>query len=131
MEWVGTVAKYAECSCDLHSHDTGSERRLPLAASGSFPPIPAASELMSFDPLSTLAYAVMLRSVSLTATSVITIALGSGILFFAFKFGFIGVGGTGAYRSKDPFNYWLGVGMTAFAVAVSLALLVLRMFGVV
>lgn len=67
----------------------------------------------------------------MVAELIIAIVLGSGILLFAFKFSFIGGGGAGAYRSKDPFNYWLGVGMTAFGVMVCLVLLVLRMFGVV
>jgi hypothetical protein len=57
--------------------------------------------------------------------------VGGGVLFFALKFGTIGGGGAGAERTKDPFNFWLGVGMTAIGVVFAAVMLVLVMFGVV
>jgi hypothetical protein len=66
-----------------------------------------------------------------TANLVLILVVGGGVLFFALKFGTIGGGGAGAERTKNPFNYWLGVGTTAVGVIFAAVMLVLMMFGVV
>lgn len=57
--------------------------------------------------------------------------VGGGVLFFAFRFKFIGGGGAGAYRDKNPFNYWLGVGITSAGVLFAAVMLVLIFAGIV
>ena len=56
--------------------------------------------------------------------ALLLVALCSVVLFIAFKFRAIGGGGTGAERDKNPVNFWLGVGTTAFMGIVALALFV-------
>jgi hypothetical protein len=46
------------------------------------------------------------------------------LLFAAFKLRFIGGGGAGADRDKNPINFWLGVGTTAFIAVVALIVLI-------
>ena len=65
-----------------------------------------------------------------TANLIFIIVVGGGVLFFALKFGFIGGGGAGAYRNKNPFNFWLGVGTTAVGVTIAAVILVLTSIGV-
>jgi hypothetical protein len=59
-----------------------------------------------------------------TASLILVVVLGSGILFFAFKWGFVGGGGAGAYREKNPFNFWLGVIITAACVLIAVIILI-------
>ena len=58
------------------------------------------------------------------ANVILVILLGSGVLFIAFKTGFIGGGGAGAYREKNPFNFWLGVITTGIGVIVAMIILI-------
>jgi len=65
-----------------------------------------------------------------TGNLVLVILVGGGVLAFALKYGFIGGGGVGAYRDRNPFNYWLGVGTTAVGVLAAAIVLVLSILGV-
>jgi hypothetical protein len=67
---------------------------------------------------------------SARANLIFVILVGGGVLFFALKFGFIGGAGVGAYRNKSPFNYWLGVAITAAGVVIAAIILVLTTIGV-
>jgi hypothetical protein len=58
------------------------------------------------------------------------IVVGGGVLLVALKFGTIGGPGIGATREKDPFNYWLGVTITAVGVLVASVVFILTMLGV-
>ena len=66
-----------------------------------------------------------------TATLILILLVGGAVLFLALKFGTIGGVGAGAERTKNPFNYWLGVTMTAAGVMFAAVTLVLIMFGFV
>jgi hypothetical protein len=61
---------------------------------------------------------------STTANFILVVILGLGILLFALKWGTIGGGGTGATRDENPFNFWLGAGITAAGVIIAIGLLI-------
>jgi hypothetical protein len=65
-----------------------------------------------------------------TADLIVILVVGGAVLWFALKFGFVGGGGAGAYRNKNPFNYWLGVTTTAVGVLVAIVVLILTSIGV-
>jgi uncharacterized spore protein YtfJ len=58
------------------------------------------------------------------------VVVGGAVLIFALRFGFIGGGGAGAYRTKNPFNFWLGVGTTGVLVFIAVIVLILMSVGV-
>jgi hypothetical protein len=61
----------------------------------------------------------------------LVLLIGGWVLFFALRFGFVGGSGVGAYRNKNPFNYWLGVGTTGVLVLVAAIALVLSSVGLI
>ena len=52
------------------------------------------------------------------------VVLGLGVLFIAFKWRFIGGGGGGANRDKNPVNFWLGVGITGVFTLIAIVILI-------
>ena len=61
---------------------------------------------------------------SLRTQALLLLALCCLVLFIALKLRVIGGGGAGSERDKNPFNFWLGVGTTAFMGVVALALFI-------
>lgn len=67
---------------------------------------------------------------SARANLIFIILVGGAVLLCAFKWGFIGGGGAGAYRQKNAVNYWVGVGVTSVGVLFAVVMLVLSSFGI-
>lgn len=60
---------------------------------------------------------------------IILIVVGGGVLAFALRTGFMGGGGPGAYKEKNPVGYWIGVTIMAVAVIFGTVSFILDLFG--
>lgn len=63
-------------------------------------------------------------NMSVRGESIFAIAIAAVVLLIAFKFGEIGGGGGGASRDKNPFLFWLGVGITSFFALVAIGVFI-------
>jgi hypothetical protein len=63
-------------------------------------------------------------SLSIRTEALLLVAVSALLVILALKWGFIGGGGTGAERTRNPVNFWLGVGLTTLMGAISLGIFV-------